>query len=219
MSLLKRWNGSSWQDFVPKTWNGSSWVAANVKRWNGSSWQIISQKTYTETWDSTWTASYGGNGRYGVTGEAGRGYNLYQGRYGDPWSSAYDWGIQRSMVWFNWGDIQNKLSGAKIEKVEVYLYAEHFWYYAGGKAVLGYHNNWQDTKSFAQVKYGVATETFTTRGQGRWINMPIELGEGLRDNWIKGVTLFADSTGLSYYGYFSGYDSPNRPKIRITYKK
>ena len=43
MSILKRWNGSSWVT-VPdgtavKYWNGSSWVNPNaVKYWNGSIW-------------------------------------------------------------------------------------------------------------------------------------------------------------------------------------
>jgi len=43
MSILKRWNGSSWVT-VPdgtalKYWNGASWVNPNaVKYWNGSSW-------------------------------------------------------------------------------------------------------------------------------------------------------------------------------------
>lgn len=50
MSILKRWNGSSWVT-VPdgtavKYWNGSSWqIPSAVRYWNGSSWQPAWLKT------------------------------------------------------------------------------------------------------------------------------------------------------------------------------
>lgn len=219
MALMKRWNGSSWQDYVPRRWNGSSWVNAIVRRWNGSSWQIISSQQFTKTWECTWTRSYGGNNAY--KGDQWGGRKLYQGRYGSPDSWTYDWGRQKSMAGFNYTDIQNNLRGSRIDKVEIFLRNEHFWYYSGGAAYIGTHNNTSPPSNFAQRRYGLVYQAFQGRGQGYWITMPINFGEALRDGMEKGFTLYRDSNELSYYGYFHGENTgaAYAPKIRVTYTK
>lgn len=218
MGMIKRWNGGSWQDYRPKRWNGSSWVDAVVRRWNGSSWQTISSQQFTKTWEATWTRSFGGDNQY--KGSQWGGERLYQGRYGAPDSNQYDWGIQKSMCGFNYTDIQNNLRGARIDKVEIYLRNQHFWYYAGGAAYIGTHNATGAPWTFNQNRYGLVYQNFQGRGQGRWITMPINFGEALRDGREKGFTLYRNSHELSYYGYWYGADSGgNKPKIRVTYTK
>ena len=216
---IKKYNGSTWSDTKVLKHNGNGYENAVVRKHNGSSWDTISSQLYSDTWICTWTSSQGGNGRYGVTSEAGRGYRMYQGRYGDPYASWYDWGVQRSMAGFDYLSMQSKLSGAEIEKVEIYLHNEHWWYYAGGKAVIGAHNETHDDKSFSHTEYGIKTVGFEGRGQAKWIEMPRDFGNKLRDGKAKGFTLYAESGSPSYYGYFSGYGSAYAPKIRVTYRK
>lgn len=220
MSRIKRWNGSKWIDYTDmKVRNGSGWGKATVKRWNGSRWELISQQTYTKTWEATWSQSYNGtNANFSKGKKRDTGW-LYHGRYGMPYTSNGDRGTQRSMIGFNYNDIRNNLKGADIEKVEIYIRNKHWWYTSGGKAVIGYHNASSKPSGFSDSHYGKKTVSFSSRGQGQWITMPNDLGTLLRDGKVKGLTLFANTTALSYYGYFYGYSSSSRPKIRITYKK
>ncbi len=211
MSRIKRWSGSEWYDARVKRWNGSSWDDAKVNMWNGSSWSNISSQTYTETFWASWTQTYRQTGSRRTDYRADK---LVQGYYGE----AEPWGLQRSLCGF--GDIQSKLAGARIKKVELYLYAEHWWYYAGGTAVIGYHNHSNEPDYFGHSVYGAKYQRFTSRGQGMWIDMPIALGEGIRDGYYKGISIFADSYSRDYYGVFSGaWDGENAPRLKITYEK
>lgn len=259
---MKRWDGNSWRDYVPKRWNGNSWINAVVRRWNGSSWVVISEQTFTKTWEATWSKSYNGassNETIYRTAKWGDTVSHYAVWYNKTWNQIVNWnnlksphvifagvryivdkkeyprkrdvaqlyqgraegsdrGRQRSMVWFDYGNISSNLKGSNIEKVEIYLKNQHFWYNAGGKARIGYHNSNGETSDFQHSKYGQKTVDFS-KGQEKWFEVPNEFGELLRDNGAKGFTLFEDSDNLSYYGYFEGHSSWNRPKIRITYKK
>ena len=261
MGLMKRWDGNSWEDYVPKRWNGSSWINAIVRRWNGSSWAIISEQTLTETWNATWSQSY--NGAVSVdtiyrTAKWGDTVSHYAVWYNHTWNQIVDWnnlksphliyagiryivdkkefprkretvslyqgrtseddrGRHRSMVGFNYGDIASTLKGSTIEKVEIYLRNQGFWN-NNGKAKIGYHNSSSEPNDFQQSKYGQKTEDFDV-GQGKWITLPDDFGNLLRDGKAKGFTLFEDSDSLASYGYFHGHSSGDRPQIRITYKK
>lgn len=267
---MKRWDGNSWEDYVPKRWNGKAWVSAEVKRWNGKAWEIISEKTYIKTWKATWTSSYYGTSNAQVVTRKAKwgdtlshyamwwgnsistlmGWNkiiktphliyegdvyivdknpfpsrrntsgwMYQGRY-DPTTFESDMGRQRSMVGFNDADIRANLKGAKIEKVEIYLRSKYFWNTNGGRAVIGYHNSDTDKPNgFSETKNAVKEESYSTRDQGRWIELPDEFGVLLKDNRAKGFTLYANTDDLKKYGYFYGVGTDSPPQLRITYKK
>ncbi|MGR5954224.1 hypothetical protein ACT7DP_30130 [Bacillus paranthracis] len=160
---------------------------------------------------ASWTQTYRQTGSRRTDYRADK---LVQGYYGE----AEPWGLQRSLCGF--GDIKSKLAGARIKKVELYLYAEHWWYYAGGTAVIGYHNHSNEPDYFGHSVYGAKYQRFTSRGQGMWIDMPIALGEGIRDGYYKGISIFADSYSRDYYGVFSGaWDGGNAPRLKITYEK
>lgn len=221
MGSVKRWNGSRWVDASVKRWNGSRWVDATVKRWNGKSWgDTISKKRYTKTWTAVWTRSYGHGGSVLKPDNLGGKNRMYQGRYGAPDSWNYDWGIQKSMAGFDWRNMEKELKGAKIEKVEIYLHNQHFWFFAGGRVSIGYHNNDKPPARFQEVKYGVKNVAFQGRGQAKWIEMPLEFGRKFQTGGTGGFTLHRNTSELSYYGYFYGKGSGNKePKIRITYVK
>lgn len=221
---LHRWNGSSWVDSGVgqnvKRWNGSSWqnVGGGIKRWDGSKWVSIGEQTYTKEWGATWHKSYAGNNQ--IRTRPYKAEMIIQGRYGAPDTSTFgDLGIQKGMVGFNAADIRNNLSGARIQKVELFLRSAHWWYYAGGIASIGYHNSASTPGTFQCTKQSVKEVKYTTRDQGQWITLPNEFGELLRDNKAKGLVLYKNSTVLSYYGYFYGVGTSQAPRIKITYVK
>lgn len=210
MSFLKKWNGSSHVDINPKRWSGSSWVNAEAYKWDGSKWVNMTSQKYTTTWDATWTQTYRENGTKRTDYRSSK---LCQGEYlSDPW------GLMRSLCGF--GDIASTLAGSVINDVQLYLKNEHWYYYAGGKAVIGYHNHSSEPTNFSHSKYGAKTESFSARGQARWIDMPNALAEGIRDGDYKGVSLYSSSNNMNYYGIFYGAgDGSSKPKLKITYTK
>lgn len=177
---------------------------------------------HTKVWDATWTAGYWSWG-------AAKGWSAkvspnkpIQGCYvTDParaWDQ-YDRGDEGGMIGFDDGDIRRTLSGARIDRIEVYLYAEHWYYYNGGTAIIGTHNagGWQS--HFSEANHGVVRRAMG-RQQGMWIQLPNWVGDNFKNNLLKGITVKAGTTNHSYYGYFSGTNDGNRkPKLRITYTK
>lgn len=225
MANLKRWNGSKWVESGVgsffKKWDGSKWVNSVVKRWNGSSWQTISQQQYTKDFPVTWTRAYGGGNNYKGDNIFGSKTQMFQGRYSDPdtqWEG--DWGIQKTMAGFDDAALRKELQGAKIHKVQLYVYNLHWWYWAGGRLSLGAHNVSEPPYWFSETRYNMASETWYQRGGDRWVDLPIIFAEDLRDGKARGFTLHRSTTDPYYYGYFAGAGQGSKsPKLRITYTK
>ena len=144
------------------------------------------------------------------------GGRLYQGYY----SSTY--GEHRSMLMFNYSQIQSDLAGHTISSVTLRLYSDHFYYgdfnNPIGTTRHGVHNTAATTApaSFSETSaYNSALGAehnwpggFTgARDQEEIITLPNGVGEGLRDGTVKGLTLYAHSTSQYYYCYFYGYDA------------
>ena len=193
-----------------KKYNGSAWVDVPFNKWDGSKWVIINQQQYTKTWESTWTQTYRSTGAKRTDYRSGK---LCQGDSGqDPWN------IQRSLAGFP--DMNAELLGSTINDVKIYLRNEHWWYSSGGKAVIGYHDHSSEPSEFSHSKSGAKTESFSSRGQAKWIDMPNAFGEGLRDGHYEGFSLYVNSSSKDYYGIFYGAsDGSSAPKIKITYTK
>lgn len=208
---IKTLRNGQWVDAELYTRRNGQWVRAEAYTRRNGQWANVTSQTYTDTFWASWTQTYRQTGSRRTDYRADK---LVQGYYGE----AEPWGLQRSLCGF--GDIKSKLAGARIKKVELYLYAEHWWYYAGGTAVIGYHNHSNEPDYFGHSVYGAKYQRFTSRGQGMWIDMPIALGEGIRDGYYKGISIFADSYSRDYYGVFSGaWDGGNAPRLKITYEK
>lgn len=220
MAGIMRYDGSKWvENNTINRYNATkkAWEKAEVYRYNGSSWVKISEERKVKTFECTWSQSYSGRGEQKPLFLDSRGV-AHQGRYGAPYTQDWDWGIQKSMIGFDDASIRRELSGAKIEKVEIYLRNKHFWYYGGGYAMIGYHNISTRPAKFSSSKNSVLKEYYTGRGAGKWLEMPLEFGTLLRDNKAKGFTLYAPTEILDYYGYFYGASGgTSKPKIRITY--
>lgn len=220
MAGIYRSDGKKWHETTDVfRSDGKRWIKAEVMRSNGKGFSKISEQRYVKTFECTWSQSYGGSGTQKPNWLGGNTI-CHQGRYGAPYTAEYDWGIQKSMIGFDHAAIRKELAGARIEKVEVYLRNEHFWYFAGGYSVLGYHNSASRPNTFQYTKNQVRKDYYKGRGEAKWLVMPNDLGNLLRDNKAKGLILYAPTTILDYYGYFYGAGGgSSRPKIRITYVK
>ncbi|PEA25811.1 hypothetical protein CN984_12260 [Bacillus cereus] len=208
---IKTLRNGQWVDAELYTRRNGQWVRADAYTRRNGQWVNLTSQVYTDTFWSSWTQTYRTSGTKRTDYRADK---LVQGYYGE----AEPWGLQRSLCGF--GDIQSKIAGSRIKKVELYLYAEHWWYYAGGTAVIGYHNHSNEPDRFGHSVYGAKYQKFSYRGQGMWVDMPISLGEGIRDGYYKGISIFADSYARDYYGVFSGaWDGGNAPRLKITYEK
>ena len=211
LSQIKRFNGTSWVNITPKRYNGSNWVDAQGYKFDGTKRVNITTQQYTKTWEATWSQTYRENGARRTDF---RGNMLCQGKYADD-----IWGHMRSLCGFDDADIRATLSGAKIEKVELYLKNEHWYYYSGGTAIIGYHNHATEPDTFSHSLYNAKQQKYSSRGQAQWITMPNSLGEGIRDNKYKGFSIYAGSASIGYYGVFYGANSSYKPKLKITYSK
>lgn len=144
----------------------------------------------TQTWDA---ASYGGDTRNGL---------VYQGTY-----SSYG---NRYGGWVFYPAMRSALSGATIEKFEVYLVNHHWYYGSGGTAVL-YPND----GSYKGILGSGTTSPNWPRGAGRWVTLPSSWYSSFASGQYRGVSVYTTNTGLTYYGQFKG--SPT--KFRATYRK
>lgn len=209
-------DGTTWKDATVKKREGNSWVDADVFVYSGNSWVNATRQVYTKTWASTWSRSYYGygdkrtNSHYGHT-------RMYQGKYSGSYNT---WGLQRSMFGFNIASIRAELAGANIKDVKLYLRNQHWYWTAGGSAIIGLHNSSSEPTKFSQTRYNEKAEYFYSgRGVSKWIDFPNDVGEDIRDGDIAGFTLMANSTKHTYYGYFYGASTSYAPKLRITYEK
>ena len=203
----------------------------NIVQKKGEKWRVTypnpttpitsTTKTYVDTFPATWSESYDGDGKVKPSQYTmGR---LYQGRYGRHNTIdniQYDpiyWGVQRSLIGFDTKKLQASLKGANIQKIELYLKNEHFWYAKGGRAGIVSHSFSSKPNKFNFVSSVV--DAGFTKGQGKWVILPHTLGTHLKNGTMTGFGLYRNTQQLDYYGYFSGANSSNRPMLRVTYTK
>ncbi len=213
MGFIKKYDDSSMVDVPIKKWDSSAWVEPEVKKWDGSKWVVLNQQSYTKTWNTTWTQTYRESGTKRTDDRGGK---ICQGQY-----ASEPWGIMRSLIGFDNGTtIHDELAGAKITDVKLYLKNEHWYYNSGGTVVLGYHNHSTEPDTFSHSNYDQKRQAYSARGQAQWIDMPLRLGEGIRDGNYKGVSVYINSTSMNYYGIFYGNsDGSYQPQLKITYIK
>jgi hypothetical protein len=173
---------------------------------NGGATSVPVKKTYVKTYNASWSRSYNGSGDWMSDQDT-----VNQGYY----SSTR--GNQRGMIGFP--SVTSDLSGATVQKIEVYLYFEHWHQNSGGTAVLGCHGY-----SSAQSNSGGIVSQFTSsswpKPGGRWVTLPSNTYDEWKSGAYKGINVGpGDSTSLLYYGKARGYGQTNAPKLRVTYVK
>ncbi len=167
---------------------------------------------YTKDYAATWTRSYKGDN---TPGSFSSSTSAYQGNIGDAN------GNRRSMIGFDYATIQADTAGATINSCTLTLNFLHWYYNAGGTAVIGTHNSataspgtWSGTSNLIQ------SGSWPKPGQ-RTVNLGTSIGNAFRDNTAKGIVLGPGQGGdpLTYYGYASGAGQANGPVLRIVYTK
>lgn len=167
-------------------------------------------QTYTKTYSSTWTRSYQSDGDSRIANG-----DMYQGYY-DSTN-----GNQRSLIGFNYSQIQSDLSGATVKTVKLTLKNKHFYWNYGGNVALGTHNYTSSPSSWSgsRVDESLMTSTWT-KGAKKTVTLASSFGTDLKSGDATGIALGpGNDNGLDWYGYFAGQNSGDRPVLTITYEK
>ena len=169
---------------------------------------VASKRTYQSVWTATNSESYKGNlsARTDTT-DLVQGYNSANG---DGHAVVVFGGTASSGETTK--TIASALSGATISKVEVYLYASHWYYNNGGTAIIRAYNS---TGLSSSTPTGtIVHSTGWPKPGGRWVNIT-----SIATTAIRGITLGkSGGTNLVYYGRFNSHaNSSGKPAIRITY--
>lgn len=168
--------------------------------------------TTFKTWTAQWSQAYRQSG--GFTG--GTQTYLY---YGNSGESSFN-GTQHSLIGFDYADIQSTLSGATINKVEIFLDSLHTWAGSGATCFFGLHSNATKPSTYGGVVKDLISSAKLLRGQQEYHGISTEFGQSLRDGASKGVILQAPNSSNSYYGYVAGVGSGLPvPVLRVTYTK
>lgn len=159
------------------------------------------KQTYTKTYQASWSRNW----RNGSAVDS----EIRQGSYSARYYGAVGFPSQ----------VQTDLANSSLQKLELYLYANHWYNNSGGTAVIGGHTSGSAPGSFPSGS-NTFNATWTTKTGGKWITIP----QSWYQYWVsgnnKGFT-FGDgaSTSSSYYGRFNGYGMSNPPLLRATYQK
>ena len=171
---------------------GSHWTVGNVTEGTTTpppATPTIQEKSYT--WSA---AGYGGDVSAG---------QIVQGTYpgvGERWGG---WTFPSGML--------STLRAAKsIKRFEVYLYAEHWYYGAGGTAVLRPNDGSYKGTTFGST--AIESAKWPPR-QGRWVTVPSSWHSALMSNTYKGISVKQSSSSLVQYGRFNA----TATRFRATY--
>jgi hypothetical protein len=169
-------------------------------------------KTYTKTYYGTWSRTYDGNNATTWDDSA----YCYQGYY----SSTR--GNTRSLIGFNYTQIQNDLSGATINSCYFGIRGAHAYYNSGFTCYLGTHTYTAkpSTWNSANVTEATGFVTGLAAGESLKINMGTGLGNSFKSGAVKGMAIGpGPTTSLIYYGFIYGATQTGKPYLTITYTK
>ncbi|MEU8968951.1 hypothetical protein AB0D11_06685 [Streptomyces monashensis] len=160
------------------------------------------KKTYTKTYAASWSGSYANRGAY----NSYYGNQCLQGYYSS------NNGIQASLIGFP-SALATDLSGATIQKAEVYLYFDHWYYNGGGKAVIKAHKFTSRPSTFSSDS---ESQTISWgKNVGKWVDITAVFDSV---SW-RGIALDPNSSDLNYYGRAQGVGQTYPPQLRVTYTK
>lgn len=165
------------------------------------------KKTYTKSYTADWVRSYNGSGNYMSDQDTAN-----QGYYSS------ERGNQRSMIGFP-GTVKTDLTGATVNKIEIYLYFQHWYSNAGGTAVIGCHGA-ENPVSTSSGTASIFTSAKWPKPGGRWVTLPSSTYDEWKSGAWCGILLGpGDSTSGTYYGKANGITGSYKPTLRVTYTK
>lgn len=161
------------------------------------------KRRHVKEYSGTWGASFALNGAPAPAMDP----KAVQGHY--P-------GAPQRMGMVGFQPMTSDLSGADIEKVELYLYTPHWYYSSGGSAGVGFHGHLAKPGWWSGTHASLVREGIPKPG-GVWVTLPSWTHDHWKTGSYRGITLRApgDSTDPKYYGY-ADY---TRCRLRVTYLK
>lgn len=166
--------------------------------------------TFVLSYAATWSRSFNYNGRGEY--DSWYGNSAFQGRYGG--------GNLESMIGFNTGQIQSDLAGAQsYVSASIKLTYAHWYWNAGGIAIIGVHNNSSPPGSFVNTTPNLVQSGGWAAGVTRTVQLPSNICGGFASGGASGVTLGpGPSTDLNYYGNAYGAGSGvYQPILTLTF--
>lgn len=161
-------------------------------------------QTYTTSYVSSWTRTWRAGSVYSGTTDAMQGTSSY--------------GAHTASIGFP-TQLYTDLNGSTVKKLEVYLYANHWYYGSGGTAILGVHGSTTVPATFSYS--GSQAYANWGRGVGKWVTLPTAWYAGFASGANRGITVGGGASSSSlYYGRFNGTGaSSGKPAFRATYTK
>jgi hypothetical protein len=169
-------------------------------------------KTYTKTYYATWSRTYDGD----LTTTWDDSAYCYQGEYSQTR------GITRSLIGFDYAQIQSDLTGASIVSSYLTIKGAHAYYNAGFTCYWGTHSYTAkpSTWSGGSVNERRGSVSGLAAGESVKINLGGTVAGELRSGVSKGIAIGPPSTNtLTYYGYLYGATQSGKPYITLTYTK
>lgn len=121
------------------------------------------------------------------------------------------YGNLRSIYSFN-QDFVGLLNGATIEGVWIYIYFEHWYYNAGGSAIIRLHNQSGAPSTYTGVTGNGFTSSGWPKAAGRWVSVPSNLWAGFASGAYKGFALIGDSS-------YGTYGIANNARLKFKFTK
>jgi len=133
-------------------------------------------------------------------------------------------GNMSAAIQFDYATIVADLAGSTVDKVEAFLYFDHWHFGTGGTAVIGSHNDTDvaGALALAHISGQLANRVQSAswgRNVGRWVDLTATgFGDELRDGTAKGLLIGqGPTTSNIYYGRARSDVESNPPQLRITY--
>ena len=168
---------------------------------------------YTKYYNATWSGSYNGSGDY---------MSDYSDRISQGYYSSTR-GNQRALIGFDYDQIQEDLSGASIQQVQLVMTNVHCYQNDGTSLVVGLHTyaSRPSTWSDGSVTQDMQRYTGWPYGAIRTMTLDSDFGAALQAGTAKGIAIGpGPTTSNYYYAYFkSPYSSSGRPYLKVTYSK
>ena len=171
------------------------------------------KQTYTSTWIASSSGTYRGDqSKRSDTTDLVQGYNSSNGdgHAVVVFASANSTGGETGK------SIATALTGATLKKVEVYLYANHWYYNSGGTGLIRAYDSTTVPATGTTPTGSLKSVGSWPKPGGKWVDIT-----SISTTAIRGVTVGkAGSTNLLYYGRFNGASASSaKPQLRLTYTK
>lgn len=166
------------------------------------------KSTYTSTWSLSGIQRYNGSGGT-ISGSSEGAQGYYSSNNGNQYTRL---NFNATAISGQSVTLNTALTDATINKVELYLCYSHWYYSAGGTAVI--YANTSNTTSGGSNSSSKPFSSWAV-GAGNWVDITsifstshrsIQVGQGL-------------STSFEYYGKFYGFGTSYPPLLKVTYTK